>query len=146
MDPTAEGQVRADARVLDEPSCPPGCRARRIGDGADIRGHFLWSVLDHFEWAHGYGKRLGTAHVDFPPQRLTCKRSAHWYADVIARAASALDRGGDIGAVPPGPTGTDWRQENVADTNVVRRRRSPRAAAKPKQVSCPLPWSSGSSP
>ncbi|MFE3761445.1 GH1 family beta-glucosidase [Streptomyces sp. NPDC059104] len=58
---------------------------RAIGRGADVRGYFLWSLLDNFEWAHGYGKRFGMVHVDFASQRRTPKDSARWYADVIAR-------------------------------------------------------------
>ncbi|MEV6950382.1 GH1 family beta-glucosidase [Streptomyces sp. NPDC051183] len=58
---------------------------RAIADGADVRGYFLWSLLDNFEWAYGYSKRFGIVHVDFASQRRTLKDSAHWYADVIAR-------------------------------------------------------------
>ncbi|MEW2633653.1 GH1 family beta-glucosidase [Streptomyces sp. NPDC048389] len=58
---------------------------RAIGEGADVRGYFLWSLLDNFEWAYGYSKRFGIVHVDFATQRRTFKDSAHWYADVIAR-------------------------------------------------------------
>ncbi|NUK03161.1 beta-glucosidase [Streptomyces lunaelactis] len=58
---------------------------RAIGDGADVRGYFLWSLLDNFEWAYGYSKRFGIVHVDFATQRRTFKDSARWYADVIAR-------------------------------------------------------------
>ncbi|MFD7628390.1 GH1 family beta-glucosidase [Streptomyces sp. NPDC059851] len=58
---------------------------RAVEAGADVRGYFLWSLLDNFEWAYGYSKRFGIVHVDFPTQRRTFKDSAHWYADVIAR-------------------------------------------------------------
>ncbi|MDT9686160.1 GH1 family beta-glucosidase [Streptomyces sp. TRM76323] len=58
---------------------------RALADGADVRGYFLWSLLDNFEWAYGYGKRFGVVHVDFASQRRTPKDSARWYADVIAR-------------------------------------------------------------
>lgn len=58
---------------------------RAIVDGADVRGYFLWSLLDNFEWAYGYSKRFGMVHVDFASQRRTPKDSARWYADVIAR-------------------------------------------------------------
>ncbi|MFF3750124.1 GH1 family beta-glucosidase [Streptomyces sp. NPDC002018] len=53
---------------------------RAIDDGADVRGYFLWSLLDNFEWAHGYGKRFGAVHVDYETQRRTPKSSALWYA------------------------------------------------------------------
>ncbi|MFG2868452.1 GH1 family beta-glucosidase [Streptomyces sp. NPDC048338] len=58
---------------------------RAIADGADVRGYFLWSLLDNFEWAYGYGKRFGIVHVDFASQRRTPKDSARWYAEVIGR-------------------------------------------------------------
>ncbi|MFI1712320.1 GH1 family beta-glucosidase [Streptomyces sp. NPDC053513] len=58
---------------------------RALADGADVRGYFLWSLLDNFEWAYGYSKRFGIVHVDFATQRRTPKDSARWYAEVIAR-------------------------------------------------------------
>lgn len=62
---------------------------RAIGDGASVRGYFLWSLLDNFEWTYGYSQRFGIVHVDFATQRRTPKDSAHWYADVIARGGLA---------------------------------------------------------
>jgi beta-glucosidase len=55
---------------------------RAIAEGYDVRGYFLWSILDNFEWAEGYGKRFGIVHVDYATQRRTPKLSAHWYAEV----------------------------------------------------------------
>ncbi|MEO6715412.1 MAG: GH1 family beta-glucosidase [Mycobacteriales bacterium] len=52
--------------------------------GADIRGYFLWSMFDNFEWAEGYAKRFGMVYVDYPTQTRIMKDSAHWYASVIA--------------------------------------------------------------
>ena len=52
--------------------------------GVDLRGYFVWSLLDNFEWAEGYAKRFGIVHVDYPTQRRTLKESAHWYRRVIA--------------------------------------------------------------
>ncbi|MFJ2651674.1 GH1 family beta-glucosidase [Streptomyces sp. NPDC087420] len=52
---------------------------RAIGAGADVRGYFLWSLLDNFEWAYGYGKRFGMVYVDYATQRRIPKSSAHWY-------------------------------------------------------------------
>jgi beta-glucosidase len=55
-----------------------------IEAGADVRGYFLWSLMDNFEWAWGYSKRFGAVHVDYETQVRTPKDSALWYRDVIA--------------------------------------------------------------
>jgi beta-glucosidase len=55
-----------------------------IGQGIDVRGYFLWSLLDNFEWAWGYSKRFGIVHVDFDSQQRRLKDSAYWYQQVIA--------------------------------------------------------------
>jgi beta-glucosidase len=61
-----------------------------VGDalaaGVDVRGFFLWSMLDNFEWSYGYSKRFGIVHVDYATQERRLKDSAHWYAARIARA------------------------------------------------------------
>ncbi|MFI9364460.1 GH1 family beta-glucosidase [Kitasatospora sp. NPDC053057] len=59
--------------------------ADAIAAGADVRGYFLWSLLDNFEWAYGYDKRFGIVHVDYDTLARTPKTSAHWYAEVIRR-------------------------------------------------------------
>ena len=50
-----------------------------------MRGYFAWSLLDNFEWTHGYRKRFGLVRVDFRTLQRTPKRSALWYRDVIAQ-------------------------------------------------------------
>lgn len=50
--------------------------------GVDLRGFFVWSLLDNFEWAQGYAHRFGLVHVDYATQRRTPKASARWYAEV----------------------------------------------------------------
>ncbi|MGW4466169.1 GH1 family beta-glucosidase [Micromonospora sp. NPDC004704] len=52
--------------------------------GVDLRGYFVWSLLDNFEWGYGYSKRFGLVHVDYATQARTLKDSAHWYREVIA--------------------------------------------------------------
>ncbi len=56
-----------------------------VQDGVDVRGYFVWSLLDNFEWAHGYTKRFGIVHVDYATQKRTVKDSGEWYAEVIAK-------------------------------------------------------------
>ncbi|GLY28068.1 GH1 family beta-glucosidase [Kineosporia sp. NBRC 101731] len=46
--------------------------------GADVRGYFVWSLLDNFEWSYGYDKRFGIVRVDYKTQERTLKDSAHW--------------------------------------------------------------------
>jgi len=58
--------------------------------GVDVRGYFAWSLLDNFEWAHGYSKRFGIVHVDFASQKRTPKDSARFYARVVATRGRAL--------------------------------------------------------
>ncbi|WP_216208253.1 GH1 family beta-glucosidase [Amycolatopsis aidingensis] len=55
-----------------------------IEAGVDLRGYFVWSLLDNFEWAYGYSKRFGIVHVDYPSQRRSLKDSARWYREVIS--------------------------------------------------------------
>jgi len=55
-----------------------------IADGVDLRGYFVWSLLDNFEWAHGYAKRFGLIYVDYATQQRIVKDSGEWYARVIA--------------------------------------------------------------
>jgi beta-glucosidase len=56
-----------------------------ISRGVDLRGYFVWSLLDNFEWAEGYEKRFGIVHVDYATQVRLPKDSALWYRDVIRR-------------------------------------------------------------
>ncbi|WP_394551791.1 GH1 family beta-glucosidase [Agromyces sp. MMS24-JH15] len=63
--------------------------ARAIGDGVPLEGHYVWSLLDNFEWAEGYDQRWGLVAVDFDTQERTPKRSAGFYSDVIAANAVA---------------------------------------------------------
>lgn len=58
--------------------------ADAIQHGADVRGYFVWSLLDNFEWSFGYSNRFGIVHVDFGTQQRTLKSSAHWYRQLIA--------------------------------------------------------------
>ena len=55
-----------------------------IQDGVDLRGYFVWSVLDNFEWAFGYDRRFGLVYVDYGTQRRLVKDSGRWYSRVAA--------------------------------------------------------------
>jgi beta-glucosidase len=57
-----------------------------VSAGADIRGYFIWSLLDNFEWDSGYGVRFGLTYVDYPTQKRIPKASFHWYCDLIKTA------------------------------------------------------------
>jgi beta-glucosidase len=58
--------------------------ARAIAEGVPLKGYFVWSLLDNFEWAFGYQQRFGIVYVDFPTLERVPKGSAHWYRDFIA--------------------------------------------------------------
>ena len=59
--------------------------AAAIRAGVDVRGYFVWSLLDNFEWAMGYGPRMGLVYVDYDSQRRIAKDSFHFYRDYVAR-------------------------------------------------------------
>ncbi len=55
-----------------------------IQAGVNLKGYFVWSLMDNFEWASGYRPRFGIIRVNYATQKRTPKLSAHWYSDVIA--------------------------------------------------------------
>jgi len=60
---------------------------RATADGVPVKGYFLWSLMDNFEWADGYTNRFGLHYVDYATQKRTPKLSAQFYKEVIARNA-----------------------------------------------------------
>jgi len=60
--------------------------ASEVARGANVRGYFYWSLLDNFEWAHGYTKRFGLFHVDFNTQQRTLRAGSRTFAEVVARS------------------------------------------------------------
>lgn len=61
-----------------------GVLRQALDEGIDLRGYYVWSLLDNFEWAEGYRPRFGLVHVDYASQRRTPKASWHWYREFIA--------------------------------------------------------------
>ena len=61
-----------------------------IGQGADVRGYFVWSLLDNFEWSQGFSKRFGIVHVDYATQRRTVKGSGRVYSEIIRTNGGCL--------------------------------------------------------
>ncbi|MFG3224793.1 glycoside hydrolase family 1 protein [Kitasatospora sp. NPDC048194] len=84
--PTPQGAVH-DPQRIDYLRGHLGAVRRAIAAGADVRGYFLWSLMDNFEWSYGYGKRFGLYYVDYDTQARIAKDSARWYAEVIRRGA-----------------------------------------------------------
>ncbi len=63
--------------------------------GADVRGYFLWTFTDNFEWAEGFQQRFGIVHCDFKTQQRIVKESGHWYSR-LARDRRARFRPGHL--------------------------------------------------
>lgn len=79
----ASGQVQDDDRIA-YVNGYLGAVLGGVEEGIDIRGYFIWSLLDNFEWAEGYAKRFGIVRVDYETQRRTPKASYRWLRHVIA--------------------------------------------------------------
>jgi beta-glucosidase len=63
--------------------------ARAVADGAPVKGYFVWSMLDNFEWAQGYSKRFGLVYIDYPTLERVPKDSFYWYRDLLASRRDA---------------------------------------------------------
>ena len=88
--PGADGKVNDQRRV--------SFLRRFIGEvghamkaGADVRGYFLWTFTDNFEWAEGFGQRFGIVHCDFKTQQRIVKESGHWYSRLARTGALDFD-------------------------------------------------------
>jgi beta-glucosidase len=84
QDAVSDGQVADTARIAFMQGHLAALRVA-MDAGVDVRGYFVWSLLDNFEWNSGYSKRFGIVHVDYATQKRTLKQSAHWYRDCIAQ-------------------------------------------------------------
>lgn len=81
--PAGDGQVYDTDRVMFLRNYLTQLQ-RAIADGVPVKGYFLWSLMDNFEWADGYTNRFGLHYVDYTTQRRTPKLSAAFYREVIA--------------------------------------------------------------
>ncbi|MFL6275227.1 MAG: GH1 family beta-glucosidase [Blastocatellia bacterium] len=82
--PAADGRVYDTDRVMYLRNYLTQLQ-RATADGVPVRGYFLWSLMDNFEWADGYTNRFGIHYVDYKTQKRTPKLSADFYREVIAR-------------------------------------------------------------
>jgi beta-glucosidase len=86
---TPDGQVHDPERVHYLAGYTAALADARAA-GADVRGYFLWSFLDNFEWSWGYSQRFGIVYTDFGTQQRIPKDSAYWYRDLIRANSRAL--------------------------------------------------------
>jgi beta-glucosidase len=84
--PDASGRI-ADSRRIEFLRGHLRALHRAVAEGVPVRGYFAWSLLDNFEWAHGFDRRFGLFWVDYETQERRPKDSAHWYRDVVAANA-----------------------------------------------------------
>jgi beta-glucosidase len=88
--PSADGRIHDDRRIAYLRAHLAAAHAA-IRAGVDLRGYYLWSLLDNFEWALGYRIRFGIVYVDYATQRRVPKDGFDYYASVIARNALEED-------------------------------------------------------
>jgi beta-glucosidase len=80
--PDAQGRIR-DPRRLAYIRDHLASARRAMDQGVDLRGWYVWSLMDNFEWRFGYGKRFGVVHVDYASFERRIKDSGRWYREVI---------------------------------------------------------------
>jgi beta-glucosidase len=85
---THDGQIHDTDRIAYLGAYLEGVE-RAIAYGVDVRGFFVWSLLDNFEWAEGYSKRFGLVYVDYPTLGRVSKDSFYWLRGVVERAKAA---------------------------------------------------------
>jgi beta-glucosidase len=89
-DEVLDGAVRDDRRIA-YLAAHVSAAHRALQAGVPLRGYFVWSLLDNFEWAYGYSKRFGIVYVDYATLVRIPKASFHWYRGVIAAGGLAED-------------------------------------------------------
>lgn len=85
-EPDSSGQIDDQRRIAYLDSHLRALRAA-MDDGVDVRGYFIWSLTDNFEWAEGNTQRFGLVHVDYDTLQRTPKASFSWYRDLIRRSS-----------------------------------------------------------
>lgn len=93
----AHDRIDAEGTVSDQPRIDylrayTAAMFEAIKAGTDVRGYFVWSLLDNFEWGSGYSQRFGLVYVDYSSQQRIPKASYHWYARLIKSASPHLAR------------------------------------------------------
>ncbi|WP_036166199.1 GH1 family beta-glucosidase [Massilia sp. 9096] len=83
VDVVEDGQV-ADNQRIEYVRTHLETMKAAMDHGVDVRGYFLWSLMDNFEWNSGYAKRFGIVYVDYATQQRIPKASALWYRDFLA--------------------------------------------------------------
>ncbi|MFZ2781081.1 MAG: GH1 family beta-glucosidase [Rectinemataceae bacterium] len=83
--PDPVGKVHDPRRIAYLAAHLKACE-RAISEGIPLKGYFAWSLMDNFEWAHGYSKRFGLTYVDFSDGKRTPKDSYYYYRDAVAGA------------------------------------------------------------
>jgi beta-glucosidase len=77
--------VHDDQRRIDFLAAHLGAAHEALAAGVDLRGYFVWTLMDNFEWGFGYSKRFGLFHVDYKTLERTPKDSARWFVEVTRR-------------------------------------------------------------
>ena len=88
--PAALGEVVEDPLRVHYLRQHIGAVGEAIRRGVDMRGYFVWSLLDNYEWSQGYSKRFGIVHVNYATQQRTIKRSGRYYKEVIKSNGTKL--------------------------------------------------------
>ncbi|MBQ7943005.1 MAG: beta-glucosidase [Lachnospiraceae bacterium] len=88
-------QISADGRVHDSNRIDfldkyLSCIQKAVDEGVDVKGYFLWTFLDNFEWDKGYSERFGLVYVDYKTQKRIVKDSAYWYQKVMETNGAIL--------------------------------------------------------
>ena len=85
---SADGRRCADPKRIEYLTEHLDACERAIEEGIPLKGYFLWSLIDNFEWSYGFAKRFGIVYCDYADGRRIAKDSFAYYRDRIAQASS----------------------------------------------------------